>query len=447
MPSTLRNLFWPLALLILGVVAAFYLCPIEAAAVEQQIIGYPDSVIPAYQLRPWLLGIVCLLPFFSAVLYRCCDTLDRYTLRSFLSCFVICFGALFIVLFLEDIQDNLSDFQESDQMMFLLGKHYLIKIPALLVFILPYSLMLALLWSLGKMSKNQEIVSIIQTGRSVPRIVAPLVGFGCIAAFMCMIFNYHWAPYAESQEENILAEAKGDAQSEAKHVAYQSSDDRRQWYIGAFPAETEHGKPLQSVSISVMNEDHKLTHRILSESASWSIDDRKWTLKTPVTFDFSGPEIRATKHTKDLVYEWPETPFQIINPGLKPPFLGVPGLTSWLANHRDHPLSDRRSYVTHWHYRFAQPFICLITILLAAPLGIVFSRRGVSGGVAVAIFLCAGMIFCSTVFPTLGESGHLPPLVAAWATNILFTLVALVLFHRRMTGQPIYQTIIGCFRT
>lgn len=447
MPSTLRTLFWPIVLLILGVAAAFYLYPIEAASVQQQILGYPDSVIPAYQLRPWLLGVVCLLPFCTTLLYRCCDTLDRYTLRSFLSSFVICFGALFIVLFLEDIQDNLSDFKGNERMMFLLGKHYLIKMPSLLVFILPYSLMLALLWSLGKMSKNQEIVSIIQTGRSVPRIVAPLVGFGFMAALMCMIFNYHWAPYADSQEENILAEAKGEALSEAKHVAYQSDDDKRQWYIGAFPAQTDHGKPLQSVNISVMDDTRKLTHRILSESASWSVENRKWTITKPVIYDFSATEISVKKHSSDLTYDWPETPFQIINPGLKPPFLGVPGLTSWLANHRDHPLSDKRSYLTHWHYRFAQPFICLITILLAAPLGIVFNRRGVSGGVAVAIFLCAGMIFCSTVFPTLGESGHLSPIVAAWSTNILFTLVALVLFHRRMTGQPIYQTIISWFRT
>ncbi len=51
------------------------------------------------------------------------------------------------------------------------------------------------------------------------------------------------------------------------------------------------------------------------------------------------------------------------------------------------------------------------------------------------------MIFCSTVFPTLGESGHLPPFLAAWATNLLFGFIALTLFYRRVTGQPIHQTI------
>ena len=83
----------------------------------------------------------------------------------------------------------------------------------------------------------------------------------------------------------------------------------------------------------------------------------------------------------------------------------------------------------------------MVTVLLAAPLGIVFSRRGASGGVALAVFLCAGMLFLSTISLALGESGYLPPAVAAWATNAIFGAVAVWLFHRRMAGLPIYQMI------
>ncbi|MFC5051339.1 LptF/LptG family permease [Rubritalea spongiae] len=445
MPKALRNLLWPFLFLISGAGAASVLCPAESAQVAERIIGYPDSVVPAYRLRPWLIGIICFVPFIASVIYRCSSTLDRYTIRVFLNSFAICFGALFIVMFLEDIQDNLSDFQESPQMWELLAKHYLIKLPALLVFILPYSLMLSLLWALGKMSKSQEIVAMIQTGRSITRIVAPLISFGFLTSIVCLIFNYHWAPYADSQEKSILDAASGKAKTEAKHVAFQNGDDTRQWYVGSFPFDHSQGAPLQSVSISVLDEHQTLRQRIIADTATWSLEDRKWTLTKPVIFDFSADETTVTPHQSSLVFDWPETPFQIIKPGLKPPLLGIPGLTSWLSNHRDHPLSDKRTYLTHWHYRFSLPFMCLITILLAAPLGIVFNRRGLGGGVAVAIFLCAGMIFCSTVFPTLGESGHLPPFIAAWATNILFTFVALILFYRRMTGQPIYQTIKSWF--
>ena len=142
-----------------------------------------------------------------------------------------------------------------------------------------------------------------------------------------------------------------------------------------------------------------------------------------------------------MISNWPETPWQLIKPGLKAEELGIPGLYSWLVQNRESEWGNKRQFLTQWHYRWAQPGICLAIVLLAAPLGIVFSRRGTAGGVALAIFLCAGMMFTSTVFLSLGESGYLHPMWAAWGTNILASVIALVLIQRRLVGRPIYQTL------
>lgn len=444
-PIHLRKFLVPLILLIVGVALGCVLIPHENATVAEQFIGYPNSHRQAHGLRVWLLGALCAIPFICSVGYYCMDRLDRYTLRIFANAFLICFGALFAIMFLEDIQDNLSDFQQSDKMGSLMLRHYITKMPALIVFILPYSLMLSLLWSLGKMSKSQELVSIIQTGRGVIRFTRPLVLVGVVCTIICLIFNYHWAPHAESQEKMILDEATGQASHAAESVAFQNRKNTRHWLVGSFPFAHATGEPLKTVEITTLDANHKATQKILADQATWSMENRKWTLSKPIIFKLvnsnPGEPIPVTVSKTDMVFDWNDTPWQIINPGLKAPYLGIPGLKSWLANHHDNPLSDKRSYLTHLHYRYAQPFICLIIILLAAPLGIVLNRRGAGGGVAIAIFLCAGMIFCSTVFPTLGESGHLPPLLAAWSTNILFGIIALILFYRRIKGQPIHQTI------
>ena len=439
MPAHLKKIFIPFILLLIGAAVASKIIPYEQAVVAEQFIGYPDSHKQAHELRIWLLGGLCILPFICSVCYYCMDRLDRYTLRIFATSFLICFGALFMIMFLEDFQDNVSDFQKADNAGALMTKHYLIKMPALIVFILPYSLMLSLLWALGKMSKSQELVSIIQTGRSVVRLTRPLALVGVVCTIICIIFNYHWAPHAESQEDLILAEAKGEATNAAESVAYQNDSDTRHWLVGSFPYNHTKGEPLQFVEILVMDENHKAKQKIIADSATWSLENHQWTFNKPIIFNLGQDSVDNKQQT--LVTDWEETPWQIINPGLKAPYLGIPGLKSWLKNHIDHPLSFKRAYQTHLHYRIAQPFICLIIIILAAPLGIVLNKRGAGEGIAVAIFLCAGMIFCSTVFPTLGESGYLSPILAAWATNILFGFVALILFYRRITGQPIYQTI------
>jgi hypothetical protein len=134
---------------------------------------------------------------------------------------------------------------------------------------------------------------------------------------------------------------------------------------------------------------------------------------------------------------------QIVTPGLQEDYLGIPELRSWLQQYGGDEWAPRRSYLTQWHYRWSQPWICLVVVLLSAPLGIVFSRRGTAGGVAMAALLIGAMLLCSKIFLTLGDAGHLSPPLAAWATNLLFTSIALLLFWRRLQGRPIYQTILS----
>jgi lipopolysaccharide export system permease protein len=99
------------------------------------------------------------------------------------------------------------------------------------------------------------------------------------------------------------------------------------------------------------------------------------------------------------------------------------------------------AYLTQWYYRWALPITCLVTVLLAVPLSIHFSRRGGGSGIFLAIVLSVMMLFISTIALALGESGILQPIIAAWLPNIIFTVIGLYLYHRRITGRPIYQSI------
>jgi lipopolysaccharide export LptBFGC system permease protein LptF len=136
---------------------------------------------------------------------------------------------------------------------------------------------------------------------------------------------------------------------------------------------------------------------------------------------------------------WPETPWQLIKPGLSAAYLGIPDLNTWLEdNSRYHRFADPAPYLTQWHYRLALPFTCLITFLLATPLAIHFARRGPGGGIFLAVVLSALMLLFSSISTALGESGAIKPMFAAWLPNITFGCIGLYLFRRRITGKPIY---------
>ncbi len=440
--SPVRSYLWPVLLTVLGVVLCTQIVPREIIAVDEHIIGFPDTDIPGHQLRPYLLALLCMLPAVGAWIYRFSGTLDRYMARQFLAAFGLCMGSLLAVMLLTDLQNNMSDFREAENTRQVIFSYYSIHLPAVFVFLLPYALLLSLLYCLGKMSRHQEIVAMIQTGRGVLRIVLPLLAAGIFSSIICLIFNYHWGPWSEGHKDLIVDIAKDGQADKARSVLYRDSESRRVWLVGAFPYQFEKTGELRNVTIRSFNEGGHPTTKLEADSAAWSREHKHWTFSDVQLIDLQASPVPMRIKTDDkIIRTWQETPWQIVKPGLDQSHLGIPELNSWLRANKDVEWANRRPYLTQWHYRLAQPVICLITILIAAPLGIVFSRRGIGGGVSIALFLCAGMLFSSSFFLTFGEAGHLAPALAAWATNILFALVALYLFNRRVTGRPIYQSL------
>jgi lipopolysaccharide export LptBFGC system permease protein LptF len=421
--ATLKQYLWPIAISLLGVIACIYVIPKEMHTVDEHILGFPDTDITGHRVRPYLLGLLCLLPAIAAWIYRFSGSLDRYMARQFLTSFALCMGALLAVMILTDLQSNMSDFNEARNTLDVIISYYGIFIPAMFVFILPYVLLLSLLYCLGKMSRHQEIVAMIQTGRGVFRIVMPLLLTGIFSSTVCLVFNYHWGPWAEGNKDLVIDIAKDGEADRARSVLYRDSKSRRVWLVGSFPYQFEETGVLRNVT-------------------EWSREHKHWTFSNLQLIDLQAVPVPVKIDTPtSITRDWQETPWQIVKPGLDQSHLGIPELNSWLKAHDGVQWANRLPYLTQWHYRIAQPVICLITILLAAPLGIVFSRRGLGGGVSIALFLSAGMLFSSSFFLTFGEAGHMPPILAAWATNIIFALVAIYLFNRRITGRPIYESI------
>ncbi|MBG7608797.1 MAG: LptF/LptG family permease [Verrucomicrobia bacterium] len=434
----------PLLLVLFGLAAISIIVPYELVAVKEQFSGFPDSHIFSNKLRPYILVLICLMPGFAGIAYSLGTTFDRYVTRQFIAVFLICLGALFAIWLLIDLSDNLSDFKNSENKTKSLLVFYLYRSPAILLVLLPYTLLLSLIYGLGKLSKSNEIVAMIQSGTGVVRVTAPLIFAGIWSSVLLLGLNYHWAPHAEGMRDELTARANNLPVLQAKNVLYRDPASRRLWMVGAFPENFHKGAPLQNVEITTINPDRTLKTRMTSPSARWDRDSRHWIFANPLFTRFTEGEAPEFEQMEEpLVHTtWKETPSQIIKPGLDVEYLGIPELSTWLISPlADQPTSNRAAYLTHWHYRWALPITCIVTVLLAAPLSIHFARRGAGSGVFLAVVLSVLMLFVSSITLALGEAATIPPLLAAWLPNIVFTLIGFHLFHRRITGRPIYQSV------
>jgi len=434
----------PVLLAIGGAGVCAFMVPREMEQVRDHMVGFPESDLFLQNLRPLIIGALCFMPALGCLLYSLGGMLDRYITRLFVGIFGICISTLFAIWLLVDINENLSDFRESNNVLVTIGRFYIARSPAILLLLLPYSMLLSLIYSLGKLSKDREIVAMIQSGRGVLRITRPMLIAGLWSSLFCLGLNYHWAPVAEGNRDAILKIARGLPVEEASDVLFLNPEQRRLWMIGSFPENYEKGAPLLDVDITTTRPNQELRSRLSAKRAFWNRKTFEWSFEEAViaTHKPGQEPIFETQESPVIRKGWSETPWQLIKPGLSPQYLGIPALSTWLGSSGHHLSSaDPSPYRTQWHYRFALPFTCLVTVLLATPLSIHFSRRGAGGSVFIAVVLSALMLLFSSITLAMGEAATINSMLAAWFPNILFTVIGLYLYQRRIFGRPIYQAL------
>src|SRR3954454_4244452 len=161
--------------------------------------------------------------------------LDRYVVRYFLQAYFYCIAGFVSIWFIFDISDNISTFLDQRISRLLILKYYLTQIPQILVVLLPVALLLALLFTLGRLSRSNEVVSMLTAGVSLPRILAPLLILGLLTTAASTALNYSLAPHGEYARKRLLE----DPQSRRQQLGltaqiFRNRTDNRTWFIQQF---------------------------------------------------------------------------------------------------------------------------------------------------------------------------------------------------------------------
>ncbi|MEI8293405.1 MAG: LptF/LptG family permease [bacterium] len=363
-------------------------------------------------------------------------TLDRYVLRKFSVPFLYCFAGFVGIWFIFDLADNLQDFIQGQASAEALIDYYASQVPEIIVIALPLATLLALLYSLAGMSRSNEIISMLGAGRSVLRILTPLLAVGLVLTGVTAFFNYEGAPHATGMKKVIVGDIKRGKKSDRNIKAhlFRNREDHRTWFVARMSLR---GERMQDVQILQQDADGNIRQQWYAREAVFDPIGARWGLLGAkyVEMDTEGNILKSEMPGNIAVDGWSETPWRISSSMLNADFLSVPELNDYLKYNADFPEIRLAAYRTHWHYRWAMPTVCFLVIFVAAPCGIVYSRRGVLGGVALAIGLFFSLVFFSNLFLALGKGGRVSPFTAAWGPMIAFFSVGLVLLWLRSTNR------------
>ncbi len=368
--------------------------------------------------------------------------LDRYILRNFLEPFLLCFFGFISIWLIIDLSDNGPDFIEARVSFKRVALFYLSQLPQTILASVPIGLLLALLFSLSRMSRSNEIISMLTAGRSVARVLWPLVVLGSLASVGCMVLNYELAPRAEATKKAALdaltrSKKPGD-RGVVEGYLFRDRMNIRTWFVRKF---RPNASELTGVHITQQSPDGKIVKKWYARRAGYDANNRSWTLSDGLIVDFSSedglPRFDSFEGGERLVSGWSENPWRISSGQLEAQSLTIPELWNYLRFNADFSAGQLAPFRTYLHHRWALPWSCLVVVFIAAPLGIVYSRRGVLAGVAGAILIFFGMILFTNLCLALGKGGRLPGWLSGWLPNLVFGGVGLLLLYLRSTNREL----------
>ncbi len=397
---------------------------------------YGQVAVPqAYEVKRYLVMAGLLSPILALALYHRGTILDRYLLREFLWPFGFCLVAFFSIWLIFDLNDNLSDFRKHRPSWGEILNFYGVQIPHIFTKIAAAAVLIATVYALSRLSRTNEFIAMLGSGRSFGRTLLPLFLAGGYISFLYLVFNYEAAPEGEGLKETLLDQfGEGKTATATKHLYVNATGDRA-WYIGEIPHNVS--EPLRFVDVQEQDADQRRVRSIQAAEATWDSETAQWSFRRAwvTRFPADGSPAKARYAERHHESAWAETPWQVVSQRVDSDFLGVPRLLSHLETSARDGLPTPKDHLTNLYHRWAAPWSCLAILFVAAPLGIAFSRRGILGGVASAIFLFGAILFLTELSLALGKGGHLAPMLAAWLCNLVFLVLGGLFLYLRARNR------------
>ncbi len=357
--------------------------------------------------------------------------IDRYLLRTFFVPFVYILLAFCMLYVIFDLFDNLGDFVEGNTPFALVFRYYIVLLPSVLVRIVPISLFLAVLYSLSTLTKSNELTAMRAGGISVIRMVAPYITVGLLASLAVAAIHETIGPKAAYWCQNFVREQKRadpDLVYVKKDIAIKYQGGRRTWLINEFDIRT---MTMRGIEITQQREDLSDEWKIRAKQARW-LDGHWWlTDMTEQQFDAENNQMGGIRffQTREMG-NFKETPEFFLNETKDPEFLTTREMSNYLKmNKRRDPAALARIRAD-LHFKLAEPWTCLIVVLLGIPFGAQTGRKGAMLGVSLSIGLIFAYYVLVNVALSLAKNMVIPAWIGPWIPDGIFIGVAVYMIRR-----------------
>jgi len=299
-------------------------------------------------------------------------------------------------------------------------KYFAFHIPFILVQAMPMAALMSVLFSLGRLASNNEIVAMRAGGVNFYHLLIPYLAIGIFISSGVFLLNEFLVPYTNQRTEEIR-KVDIEKQTQSMNLLRNNVALRGQnnmfYHIDVFDGKNNMMRGVQIYELGKTAPYFK--RRLDAVSAVW--EGERWRFRDGYerVFDAEGKEI-VSRSFKSKLMDLPETPDVFLQEKKEARHLTMRQLIKHIETLRSGG-ADVNTELVELNLKFSFPFANFILMLIAVPFGWSMGRRGgVVGSFSVCIVLAITYIIFLQFGHALGTNGKLSPVVAAWIANFAF---------------------------
>lgn len=274
-------------------------------------------------------------------------------------------------------------------------------------------ILLAAAFSLTRMTRNNELTAILASGMSLKRLIAPIVLVGFLLNMFTVVDQEVILP-ALADKLTRSHDEIDDTNLEMQKV-WLTSDKDGHLFNGVYDPRNRTVTDL----LVILRADGEMTGRIVADRGVWLADEQAWLLENGYRIMENAPT-EAVKGAE---------PVRKYESNLNPDFLWLQRSSSFKSLmssselnqmlKRSQNLLDYNETLSEKYFRYTDPIINMVMLLLGLPMLVSRERRSTKTAVVLA-FAGAGGCFIATFACKLIGGSVIPPLYAAWLPIIVF---------------------------
>jgi LPS export ABC transporter permease LptF/LPS export ABC transporter permease LptG len=345
--------------------------------------------------------------------------IDRYLMRQYLLLIGIglLIGAAFSVIV--DLIQSLDRFLRAKPPWMYIAQHFLYLVPRELYKGLPLIVLVATVFLFVSLTRQRELDALKAAGMSLYRACAPILVIAFLISVGALVFQETALPLIAAKAEEVdRVKIRG---FPPRHLQQQGqmwfrSSDRRFLKIGLLDPVA---RSLDGLIVLDLSPDFRLIGRLDVRRAQWVSDG--WEMWGGIARQIGASQQVQSRSFDHRVMELPEHIDDFIRVQKLPDAMSFRELRAYVAKLRDggHQVG---TYLVQLYSKLSFPLVHLIMALVAIPFALATPRSGGRAvGIGVAIVVAVAYWMVHSVALAFARADLLPPALAAWSANIIFT--------------------------